>query len=389
MNTERIDDLVDIIGERYAELENTFIICNNLELAKFIDNPETWKRRQMANKPRYKQVLIDLAKTELRKLNDALERVYLLSYQQVNKDTIDVTRTEIVVKDIPKSVLQQISKMQKQNLQEILTLANISYRQYTNQVKIISALSTPDNFYDVFRKQTIKGVDKGLMVTYKDGRQFTWKAYMEMNARTTIHHELGEEQIRAGTSAGIIFYMCDSFADCAPDHQEYQGKLYYNADANIPDDVMDFIQSHGIRSMQEVRDGDPFLTTRPNCRHNFHAIPTEEAMGKGEKQILEDEKLSKGKYKDSNYEKVQEQRKIERTIRKYKMRKENGEALYQATGRKDFKPTGHEDALIRKWQAISRQHVKENPALIKRDYDRENIRVITQDLGVRYDLRKK
>lgn len=389
MNIERIDDLIDIIGERYAELENTFIIRNNLELAKYLENPETWKQRQNANKKRYKEVLINLARTELQRINQALERVYLLSYEQIAKDTIDITKTEIIVKDVPESVIRQISKMKEENLFEILKLANISYRQYVQQVKIISALSTPDNFYDVFKRQTIKGVDKGLMVTYRDGRQFTWKAYMEMNARTTIHHELGEEQIKSGTELGIIFYMCDLYSDCAPDHRDYQGKLYYNEEADIPDEVMEFIKSHNIQSMQEVRDGDPYLTTRPNCRHNFHAISTQEAIGKSEKEILEKEHLSKGKYKDSNYEVVQEQRKIERAIRKYKMRQENGEALFQATGRKEFKPTGQEKALIKKWQSISRQHIKENPTLLKRDYDRENIRVITNDLGVRYDLHKK
>ena len=140
--------------------------------------------------------------------------------------------------------------------------------------------------------------------------------------------------------------------------------------------------------MQEVRDGEPFLTTRPNCRHSFHAIQIEEAMGSSVEEILKKENLSRGEYKDSNYEKVQEQRLNERTIRKYKMREENMRTLYNKTKDPDYlKQASEASVKVKEWQKTNRELIKSNDTLLKRDYDRENIKVVTQDLGVRYDIR--
>ena len=113
-------------------------------------------------------------------------------------------------------------------------------------------------------------------------------------------------------------------------------------------------------------------------------------MGKSIEDILKDEKLEKGgDYKDGNYDKTQEQRYNERTIRKYKLREEANAKLYDTTKDPNFLKRAEQDgALVRSWQSRNRELIKDNPDLLKRDYDRENIRVITQDLGVRYDIRK-
>ena len=387
MNRERIDDLVDILGENFATAENTFVIRNSEELLKYISNPEQWKKTQVENGKRYKKELIGKARAKLSELNALTEKVFLLSYKEVNSEAIEVTKTELSAR-IPQRVKDEIDAFKRKNATEIANLANIAYKSHQTQVRLISQLSTPDNLYDTIKDQMAKGIDKGLPITYSNGANVSWKSYMEMNVRTTVHQEIGNEQIKTGAELGQIFYMCDAFGDCAPDHADYQGKVYYNDEADIPQEVMAFISSNGIQSMQEVRDGEPFLTTRPNCRHSFHAIPIEEAMGLSVEEILKKENLSRGEYKDSNYEKVQEQRLNERTIRKYKMREENMRTLYDKTKDADYlKQASEASVKVKEWQKTNRELIKSNDTLLKRDYDRENIKVVTQDLGVRYDIR--
>lgn len=390
MNKERIDDLIDILSEEYSRLENTFVIKNNQQLNKYLDNPENWTQLQLKNRNAYRKLLIKDANAKLKNLNSKAEKVFLLSYKEVAKDQIEITEKEIVAKNIPSEVKEQIKQLKNFNTEQIANLANETLNTYSRQVQIIDSLKTPDNLYDVVKKQMSQGVQNGIKVRYNDGKTFSWKAYMEMNIRTTIHQEMSENQINVGAKVGQIFYICDSFADCAPDHADYQGKIYYNAQINIPPEIQSFIKQKNILSMQEVMKGEPYLTTRPNCRHNFHAIPLEEALGTSAKDILNKYKLSSGKYKNSNYEKRMQQRKNERTIRKFKLKKENYEMLAKTTNDKSYlQMAKKQNQYIRKWQSINKSLVENNKGLLKRDYDRENIRVITQDLGVRYDYKFK
>lgn len=387
MNKERIDDLIDILGEEYARIENTFVVRNSEQLFKYLDNPRGWKSAQLANRRKFKLEIIGNAKEQLKTLNEKAEKVFLLAYKEVDKDVINITEKEIVAENLPNDVKIQIKQIQDFNMQQIIKLADQTLKAYNRQVKIIDALSTPDTLYEVVKKQVPKGVENGVKVVYKDGKQFTWKAYMEMNIRTTVHQEMTEHQVKVGAKVGQIFYICDSFADCAPDHADYQGKIYYNEECNIPDDVQAYIDSHNIQSMQEVMNGEPFLTTRPNCRHNFHAVPTDEVMSMNDKDILEKENLSYGNYKESNYEKAQEQRYNERQIRKWKLQEENAMRIQKETGLKDAADANKAHSKVLEWQKKQRELVKDNNEILQRQYNRENARVIVNDLGVKYDYK--
>lgn len=387
MNKERIDDLVDILGEEYSRIENTFVIRNNQQLMKYLDDPKRWKAEQLKSRAKYKRELILGAREQLKVLNEKSEKVFLLAYKEVDKDTIEITEKEIIAKDIPSDVKKQIAALKKFNADEILKLANQSLSTYVKSVRIIDSLSTPDDLYETVKKQMPKGVQNGMKVVYKDGKQYSWKAYMEMNVRTTVHQEMTEHQMKVGGRVNQIFYICDSFADCAPDHADYQGKIYYNEECDIPDDVMQFIEQNQIQSMQEVTNGEPFLTSRPNCRHNFHAVATDDVMGKSADDILEQEDLKYGEYKGSNYEALQKQRYNERQIRKWKLQEENARRIQKETNLKDSADVDKAHRKVLEWQKQQRELVKEHKDVLKRQYDRENARVIVNDLGVKYDYK--
>ena len=387
MNKERIDDLIDILGEEYARIENTFVIRNSEQLFKYLDNPKRWKAEQLNHRAMFKSEIILNAREQLDILNKKAEKVFLLAYKEVDKDTIKITETEIVAENLPSNVKEQIKSIKNFNAKQISALANQTFKTYTKQVKIIDSLSTPETLYETVKRQVPKGVENGVKVVYQDGKQFSWKAYMEMNVRTTVHQEMAQHQVDVGAKVGQIFYICDSFGDCAPDHADFQGKVYYNEECNIPDDVQAYIDANGIQSMQSVMNGEPFLTTRPNCRHNFHAIPTDEVMKMSSEDILEKENLKRGEYKDSNYQAMQQQRYNERQIRKWKLQEENARKIQRETGLKNSADVSKSHQKVLDWQKKQRELIKENKEVLHRQYERENAKVIVNDLGVKYDYK--
>lgn len=383
MTKDKIDDLVDVLGEEYARVENTFVIRNSEQLVKYLENPDKWLQKQIASRIGFKNNLIGIARSNLKALNEKAEKVFLLSYKEVDKDLLEVTENEIRAKDIPSDVKEQIKKIKEFNTQQVLKLANQSFKTYTKQVQVISRLSTPDTLYDVVKSQTAKGIENGVKIVYSDGKQYSWKAYMEMNVRTTVHQEAVQHQMKAGGEANQIFYICNSFSDCAPDHADYQGKLYYNEAADITEEAQKFIDSNHIQSMQEVVNGEPFLTSRPNCRHEFTAVPTNEVLLKSTDEILEDKKIKFGDYKSENYDALMKQRYNERQIRKWKLRAENSKKLNKETGIK-FSDTAKAINKVKFWQGKQRELIKENKSVLKRQYERENAKIMVDNLGVNY-----
>ena len=386
MNKERIDDLVDILGEEYARIENTFVIRTQEQLVKFLENPKTWKTKQLASRGQLKREFAQTARKQIKVLNEKAEKVFLLAYREVDKDVIEITENEIVTKDLPTNVRDEIKSMKDFNAKQLALLANESLKIYTRQVRIIDSLSTTRDLYDVVKNQMPKGIQNGVKIAYADGKKFTWKAYMEMNIRTTLQQESTQHQLDAGAKAGQIFYLCDSFADCAPDHADYQGKIYYNADATISEEAQKYIDQNGILSMQEVINNEPFLTSRPNCRHNFHAIAIDDVLTKSQDDILESSGYKFGDYKGSNYEALQKQRYNERQIRKWKLEEENARRIQKETNIPNPMIAKNHMKVL-EWQKKQRELISNNKEALKREYDRENAKVIVDHLGVKYDYK--
>ena len=193
--------------------------------------------------------------------------------------------------------------------------------------------------------------------------------------------------MKVGAAVRQVFYICDSFGDCAPDHADYQGKIYYNAESEINEEEQKYIDSNNILSMQEVTNGEPYLTSRPNCRHNFHAIPSSQVLTQSSEKILEDDGFKYGNYKGSNYEKLQQQRYNERQIRKWKLKEENAIRVQKETGIKTPGIVNKSHKKVLEWQKKQRELIDKNDDVLKRQYDRENAKVIVDHLGVRYDYK--
>lgn len=388
MTTERIEDLIDIIGEQTASAEATLSVKNARRLLEFADNPKQWYAMQLATDWRYRSELIKDAKRLLDSINSTTEKAFLLSYREVAKDAVEVTETEIRVKDLTKTAEAYLKSLRERNAEKVAGLANAALSSHTEAVRVINSLSTPDTLYETIKEKLPVMVEQGLTVEYSNGAKVNWAAYMEMDVRTTVHQEIGRQQVEAGAKADIVFYMCDSFGDCAKDHADYQGKLYYNAQSSISPEEQAYIDANGIQSMQEVMEGDPYLTTRPNCRHNFHMVPTDEVLKNGASDYAKE--LTRGDYDENNYLLSQEQRKDERMIRAWKRKAFATESLYKSTNDPDLNAKlESERSRVAYWQGQTRDLVRDNPGVLERQRDREQLRVVIRDLGVRYDYRVK
>ena len=389
MNTERLDDLVDILAAEYAKAENTAAIRVQQELFKYLDKPERWATMQYSTQAKFSEDVKRIASDALSKINAKTEKVILLSYREVAKDAIEVSEKEIIVKRLPESVRDYLDKAKRFNAESLARLANGAVKAKTEQVRILAATAKPDDLYEAIKKQMPKGIENGIKVAYSDGSMRSWRSYMEMSVRTSVSAESSKMQTEAGAAAGIVFYACDEFADCAPDHADYQGKIYYNADAPIGDAEQEYIDQNGIMSMQDVMNGDPYLTTRPNCRHNFHALDSKEVLGgKSPSKIVEDNGYKFGEYDERNYRALQEQRRNERMIRKYKLRAEAASKINGETSTRMMSPQREAaEAKVREWQSRQRDLMKENKGVLRRDYARENAKLMAEDVGVKYDYK--
>jgi hypothetical protein len=243
-------------------------------------------------------------------------------------------------------------------------------------------------------KATEEGIEKGIDITYKRGRKMGYREYMEMAVRTGIQQEIGEQQIEIAKQANIVFFVCDEFGDCADDHADYQGKIYYNADYQnlaLTDDaktlIAQAIKTKGFLSVQEVRDDAPYLTTRPNCRHRFIPISIDEAIGEDLSKVKQSVDSVRGNYRPENYTATQQQRAYERTIR-------NNKKVLDFFEKKkgDTKSSEYDKVIQAKRNNISRNQFKlrqllqNNPSL-SREPRRETRKILIKDLGVKYNLK--
>lgn len=256
-----------------------------------------------------------------------------------------------------------------------------SLKEFSKAQSNVKRLTKVIPLQEAIYKQTQEGLRKALPVMV-NGRNYGYKEYMEMNVRTTIQQEIGEQQLETGKNANVVFYISNVFGDSADDHADYQGKIYYddryktfNLNANIKTQIKEFIARERLKSIQWVRDKPVYLTTRPNCRHTLTPISIDQALGNKPKELVRALQLQRGTYKDKNYQLSQEQRYNERMIRKFKARAEANDQLgYDAK---------RDKVLVSQWQRRQRELIKANPQL-ERDYRRETRKVLLTDMGAKY-----
>jgi len=188
-----------------------------------------------------------------------------------------------------------------------------------------------------------KGIDA---ITYSDGKKVNIASYVEMALRTANHRAYlmgeGKKRQEMGLYLVVVSAHVTACELCLP----WQGKI-----------IIDDVYGGGSKAVGNY----PLLSEameagllHPNCRHNlstyFPGITTLPEIPDGEKAL-------------EYYKAEQQQRYIERQIRKYKRL---AEGSIDEENRKKY------NAKVREWQGIMREFLKENPQL-RRAYRREKV----------------
>lgn len=154
-----------------------------------------------------------------------------------------------------------------------------------------------------------KKLDKGAGKYYESGLDILAIALLDLfnnekinvKSRKLINHDLMEESenqkndilntyIEENHKNNVVFYLASSHNDCAEDHKDYQGKIYVDKrwrylpgiDKKL---IQKYIMNHNVKTIQWVMGNPVWFITRPNCRHYFVAIPTEQILNKSVKKL--------------------------------------------------------------------------------------------------------
>lgn len=320
---------------------------------------------------------------------------------QVNKTIKEITKEAKTSLKKGSKELELTKKQEKVLLANVSNTLNSIQMQTLNQSKSIAAsiysqarsrsVNTATFVIDMLQKRAANQ-DFLNYVIYKDGKAYNTDSYVEMRARTEIHKDLTENMINVGAALGIIFYVCSYFGDCAKDHADYQGLIYVDRSwrSICPKDrieeVEEYISQHNIMTYQNVTETDPYLTTRPNCRHTFQPLSIEDVLGIKTKQDLEDKRQQMGmnaggEYNVKKSRSLESQRYNERNIRHWKEETQKNEILLEDALKRGDKESivkyknliVKDENKVREWQARQRELVNKHSNL-ERTYAREQIK---------------
>lgn len=169
-----------------------------------------------------------------------------------------------------------------------------------------------------------------------------------------------------------VFYLSSGHKDCANDHLNFQNRIYVDEnweniikDEELKKDIGNYIDLNDIKTYQWVIGKPVWLVTRPNCRHYFKALKTEDVLNmplkklvrnhkmftkKGDRKVLQSIRhdTSKGWYTESNVKSI---------IERYKERLEYHKILYAYNRRiqKVKRAIEKDRLLIAKWEEFYRK----------------------------------
>lgn len=118
-----------------------------------------------------------------------------------------------------------------------------------------------------------------------------------------------------------IFYLCSKHSKCAKGHEDYQGRVYVSenwrercTDVELVEKISAYIRNHDCLTIEEVVGAPIYMVRRPNCKHYFIALDTDEVLHNSVGKLLKKhdmiEKVSKGSYEYFMYRSYYERLKV-------------------------------------------------------------------------------
>lgn len=360
---------------------------------------EMWQRAKLRNLQKYRQEnkkIVDKISPEVERIvNEALEDNYLRGQNLFNRiwNKIksvffkqkrvqfprNIAHHKISTPPPPENDFFGVNNRKMQTMQEtvnhdlkkaqhaVLRRMDDIYKQtvYRAEMNMTAGAKTLDQAIDMATREFLNaGID---CIEYKNGHRVNIASYAEMALRTASHRAvlLGEGKKR--DEWGIHTVVVSAHANTCPLCAPWQGKV-------LVDDVF----SHG--TPEEAKElGLPLLSTamkagllHPNCRHTISTYFP------GITQIPEIPDKDKSL---RTYKAEQEQRALERKIRKWKRK---------ADGSLSPENVSYANEKVGRYQEELRVHLDRHPEL-RRDYSREKTRGIpdnpklSKSTGGKYD----
>ena len=373
---EKVESVSKILGDLFSDSEEKITALENRFLERGLTlTPDKWKNSQNKRLQAFKKDLGKIIHEEEKNAVNAVKR----SINVFTLTPLQLKGLEKLIKNGYKTLNNSAIKGHRSNIVEIGLKSNVA-----------------DNLYNTIAEKINSGKPLGF-VQYKDGRNVRWENWMEMKLRTDLQQDISTNMIKSGAENGVIFYIPSFYGDCAPDHEEFQGKIYIDenwqniCDKDRIEEVENYIRANKIMTVQEVSgEAGNYFTTRPNCRHYFQYISIDEVLGaKDLKAVREKMDLNyNGKYKPEKYAALSQQRSNERYIRSYKGKIAELEQL------KNNLPKNADSSVIDRQLANAqsrlsavyknqRQLIKDNKGVLHRNYDREIYGKIISDFRIK------
>lgn len=412
MDKDTINDIAEIISAKIEQIYNTAVTMANLRLLNhYKDNAKEWAKKQRNEISALKKDVSNLVKKEIKPLFNAIDRALVLAYAYSRSNSRNLALSDEELANIRGEIKtqknenfdRQLKTLQKESVQILNKLPNsIEQMQRKNIIQIGSRYSISkepkvNDLYKTIVEQSKTGIENASPILYKNGRKMPFLSYSDMKSRTLLQEFTNKAQTEAGRNAGLVFWLVSSFGDSAKDHVDFQAKIYIDrdwesmVDEETREKIQNYITANGTRIKQDVEEGEPYLTTRPNCRHRWMPMSTEEVLGGTsiDKLLKDNNMLLNGEYEQEKANARDKLRYQERQIRKYKQQ------VQEKTIELERTPQGAEREFLKKeitdlkssvrlHQGKAKEIVKDNSSFLEREYTRENPRLIKTDLGYKY-----
>ena len=285
------------------------------------------------------------------------------------KRAINEARKQIRVSD---------KKIQDRIEMDLSTLYKTAINDYKGTVARVNLDSR--DLFTVIKNATQEKLRTGYVV-YENGRKVPFTSYMNMAVRTEMQNNALFNLEESAKAAGVEIYLSSSHADCADDHVDFQG-YYYLADGVVFKEEWSKFKFHPqYKYLSQVKEKG-FLT-RPNCRH--FVVPVSDEQLKNPNELRKQLQMPSERANKQDYIDLQEQRKNERNIRKYRARVENDKVLLQNAPQDQIgsikAKLAKDRQLAREWSAKQKAFTEQKG--LKRERIRERPGVIVNDIGVK------
>ncbi len=242
------------------------------------------------------------------------------------------------------SVADRFEKGQIANKQEHLDILNKNALEVT-----LGEKSRTEAVRDTIREMSDKGIPAFVDAS---GREWSPEAYVSMDIRNTAKNAALMSEFEATKELGQDVILVSSHAAARPLCAPYQGKFYsLSGKAGTITDA--YGKEYTYEPLSSTSYGEPAGLFGINCGHTFRGV--EDGL------FVNNEETYSEKENSEEYEKVQKQRRMEREIRKNKMKRDALRAAGEEEGAKEY------DRKVREGNKRLNEYCAENGLTIRQD----------------------